>query len=336
MQSQIILHHHNVARLGGVPALIEDIVSAYPEFHHVVLHVFGTGVDYDLMARWQSRGIEVGHAPKITREIYDHWKPTITLLHNSRTEKLGSSVYKYFSHYPTAMWYHSVYSSGFNPGVTLFASRYTQSRIKGETKAPIGEEMIVHPVIDADPFAKIRRQYTQERCCIGKVSSVHTKAKFPLRMIPILKAVEKDAPHATFSIVGSDDFYKDTDGLHIESPAPRIDNVTGLYSDLDVFLYMTEPPYAETWGRILTEAMASGLPCVVEARGAFPEQIDHGINGFLCTTNEEFIDCTLKLANDPELRRRIGLNAKKKALEQFDLPSLRRNLNEAFIRIMGA
>jgi len=44
----------------------------------------------------------------------------------------------------------------------------------------------------------------------------------------------------------------------------------------------------EPFGISIIDALASGTPVVANARGAFPEIIEHGKNGFLATTETEF------------------------------------------------
>lgn len=59
-------------------------------------------------------------------------------------------------------------------------------------------------------------------------------------------------------------------------------------------------------GKIL-QYMAAGIPTVASPVGIVPDYIQDGVNGFLASTPEEWIDKLGRLAADPELRRRIGL-----------------------------
>ena len=51
------------------------------------------------------------------------------------------------------------------------------------------------------------------------------------------------------------------------------------YASADVFLFTS---VTETYGNVVIEAMASGLPCVIANGGGSKSFISHGINGFLC------------------------------------------------------
>ena len=45
----------------------------------------------------------------------------------------------------------------------------------------------------------------------------------------------------------------------------------------------------EPFGIVMAEALACGTPVIAFARGAAPEVVQHGVNGYLCTTLEEML-----------------------------------------------
>lgn len=57
-----------------------------------------------------------------------------------------------------------------------------------------------------------------------------------------------------------------------------------LYASADVFLF---PSISETYGNVVLEAMASGLPCVIADGGGSKDFIEQGINGFKCRPCDE-------------------------------------------------
>ncbi|MEO6040185.1 MAG: glycosyltransferase family 1 protein [Saprospiraceae bacterium] len=57
-----------------------------------------------------------------------------------------------------------------------------------------------------------------------------------------------------------------------------------LYASADVFLF---PSISESYGNVVLEAMASGLPCVIAAGGGSQDFIEQGVNGFKCPPNDE-------------------------------------------------
>lgn len=65
--------------------------------------------------------------------------------------------------------------------------------------------------------------------------------------------------------------------------------------------------------------MAAGIPPVCEAVGAAREIIDHGEDGFLCESHEEWNDAIRQLAGDASLRAEIGRKGRAKVEDRFSL-----------------
>ena len=78
---------------------------------------------------------------------------------------------------------------------------------------------------------------------------------------------------------------------------------------LDAFYYRTGT-WIEPWGRVVIEAMATGLPVVVHERGGYAQAITPGVDGFVFRTDEEAIEQLDRLRTDPALRERMGRAAR--------------------------
>ncbi|KAI1762663.1 glycosyltransferase family 4 protein [Hypoxylon sp. FL1150] len=76
------------------------------------------------------------------------------------------------------------------------------------------------------------------------------------------------------------------------------------YASADIFLHCS---ITETFGLVVLEAMASGLPVIARDEGGPSDIIEHGNTGFLVPPNdlEEFVVKVLDLGNNP--RRRISM-----------------------------
>jgi len=75
------------------------------------------------------------------------------------------------------------------------------------------------------------------------------------------------------------------------------------------------PELAEHFGIAVVEAMAAGCVPVVVNKGAHPEIVQHGVNGFLWNTLDELREHTHRLMADDELRKRMAEAAKARARE---------------------
>ena len=101
------------------------------------------------------------------------------------------------------------------------------------------------------------------------------------------------------------------------------EEVPHFLQSLDVFFYRTGS-FTEPYGRVVLEAMASGLPVVVAANGGYAEQITPGIDGILVQRQEEALRALQSLARQPELRQKIGLAARSRAIEVHGAAAIER------------
>ncbi|RRJ30326.1 glycosyltransferase family 4 protein [Halocatena pleomorpha] len=91
-----------------------------------------------------------------------------------------------------------------------------------------------------------------------------------------------------------------------------IDDKRGAFAAGDVYLF---PAKVENQGLVVLEAMACGKPVVVRDIPVFEEYYTHGEDCLMCNTLDEFQDALTELASDPQLRERLGENAKETARE---------------------
>lgn len=84
------------------------------------------------------------------------------------------------------------------------------------------------------------------------------------------------------------------------------------YASADLFLFGS---LSETWGNVIAEAMASGLPVVTYRRAAGERLIENGRNGFALPPGDDnaFIVAAGQAASDVLLRQRCGAAARRTA-----------------------
>ncbi|MEN6631847.1 MAG: glycosyltransferase [Candidatus Polarisedimenticolia bacterium] len=116
-----------------------------------------------------------------------------------------------------------------------------------------------------------------------------------------------------------------------EGAAPAEEFLAGL----DVFLYRTGPDWLEPHGRVVTEAMAAGLPVVCHARGGYTEFVRDGENGLLFGTNGEAAAAVARLRAAPALRRALGAQARAD-MERRLGPAYRAEIVDFYCRAAAA
>lgn len=83
------------------------------------------------------------------------------------------------------------------------------------------------------------------------------------------------------------------------------------YASGDLFLF---PSLTETYGNVVAEALASGLPVVAYRDAAAQELLSHQVHGWLAAPGDEaaFVEGAVALAESPELRARQRLAARER------------------------
>ena len=92
-----------------------------------------------------------------------------------------------------------------------------------------------------------------------------------------------------------------------EGARPAVD----FLRDLDCFLYRIRAGWYEAWGRVVSEAMACGVPVVAENRGGYTEFVEHGRTGYLFNDNDEAVRQVMTLKESEALRQEIGAIARE-------------------------
>ncbi len=85
-------------------------------------------------------------------------------------------------------------------------------------------------------------------------------------------------------------------------------------ADLLVF-----PSLMEGFGLVVVEAMSCALPVIVSNRGSLPELVGDGEGGFVCDPADRgaFVRSVLRLASEPDLRRKFGTANRERADRLF-------------------
>jgi glycosyltransferase involved in cell wall biosynthesis len=89
--------------------------------------------------------------------------------------------------------------------------------------------------------------------------------------------------------------------------------------DLDIYLH---PSRWEGMPVALIEARVCGLPAVATDVVGNRDVVVHGETGFLCRSTDEMAEALARLVHEPALRRRLGANARERALPRFNLDRL--------------
>ena len=83
----------------------------------------------------------------------------------------------------------------------------------------------------------------------------------------------------------------------------RDEQLAEAYANMDIFLF---PSRTDTYGNVIQEAAASGVPAIVTSEGGPKNLVAPGITGFIAESDAEFIRRTLESLRDREEWRTMG------------------------------
>lgn len=112
------------------------------------------------------------------------------------------------------------------------------------------------------------------------------------------------------------------------------DEKSRMIATSDVFVFPTKN---EAFGTVLLEAFQHGLTAISTTEGAIPDIIDDDITGFLVDKSSpvQIAEKIKLLIENPEMRRSIGIAARKKYEEKYTLEHFEKNLNEVFQKVLS-
>ncbi len=153
----------------------------------------------------------------------------------------------------------------------------------------------------------------------------------PKGVVELLSALDQviDAnPELHARLVGGEQYPGDWQALQamhrslrhraaVELTGPRFD--AALAAEYAAADFLVLPSYFEAMPMVIVEAMAAGLPVVATRVGGIPDMITDGEGGLLVEPRDvgALAGALERLANDPELRRRMGARNRQLAAERY-------------------
>ena len=92
------------------------------------------------------------------------------------------------------------------------------------------------------------------------------------------------------------------------------EELAAAYADMDIFAF---PSHTDTYGNVVLEALASGVPVVVTAAGGPKYLVTHGGTGLVSADTQAFIGNVLALARDRDAVQRMRVRAREFALCRY-------------------
>jgi glycosyltransferase involved in cell wall biosynthesis len=167
--------------------------------------------------------------------------------------------------------------------------------------------------IDTELFSPAKRTVNDGVLRVGYVGRIT-----PEKSVRFLRELEiglqkAGVPPFRFLVVG-DGSEKEWLGQNLTAGdlpgVQRGEELAESYANMDVFVF---PSRTDTFGNVVLEAFASGVPAVVTNAGGPKFIVNDGVTGFVAHSDSEFIEHTARLLKDAELRGRMAQAAREQA-----------------------
>ena len=155
--------------------------------------------------------------------------------------------------------------------------------------------------------------------------------KDPLGVIDVYRMVKEDIPDLQLALVGSMAL-DDPEAWHIyssiseyakrDSDAYVFTNLTGVGNiEVNAFQQLSrvviQKSIREGFGLIVSETLWKSTPVVAGRTGGIPLQLEDGVSGFLCESNEDFAHKISYLFRSEEEAKALGQRGKKRVRDKF-------------------
>lgn len=177
----------------------------------------------------------------------------------------------------------------------------------------------ISSTFDTDRFTALKNYESTDVVTIGWTGSHSTIAFLHL----LDKALQQVSALRKIKLLVICDRDFELEGVDIENVRWTEKNEVADLHRMQIGLY---PTAKEEWvlGKSGLKALtyqSCGIPCVATAFGSNIENIQHGVNGFLADSDEEWVESLLNLIDDNTLRETIGRNGRENVMEHFSLQS---------------
>ena len=202
----------------------------------------------------------------------------------------------------------------FGRGAVIFAPN---PELEGELRARTGKPVFhMGRGIDTALFHPSRRTRTNCDLVIGYVGRLMPEKN--LRLLPRVEAALRAAgiPEVRFQITGDG-----SEREWLEHNLPRA-TLTGVlkgeplaeaYANMDIFAF---PSRTDTFGNVVQEALACGVPAVVTDAGGPRFIVQEGVTGFIAADDDRFCSRIVELARNERLRRDMGAAGRRQVESQ--------------------
>lgn len=175
---------------------------------------------------------------------------------------------------------------------------------------------IIPTVVDAMAYKPRNANRIDDIVRIGWMGTPLAWHKYGLPMVPLFENLA-ERHNVRFSIVGAS-LNASSSGVfdyHCWQEHSEVSSIQAM--DIGIMPLMNDPWERGKCGYKLIQYMACGLPVVASPVGVNSTIVEHGVNGFLASTNSEWCEALENLIKNKELRLRMGAENLQKIADKY-------------------
>jgi phosphatidylinositol alpha 1,6-mannosyltransferase len=280
-----------------------DLVA---HFQPDLIHITGPG-DCGLLGAWLAWRMRIPLVASWHTNVHEYGAHRLQQTLSFLPERWAARAGEIFEQYALAAttWYYRHARVILAPNPALIAM------LRARTGKPV---FLMQRGIDTVRFDPAKRNRTDDAVVLGFVGRLSTEknVRFLVKLERALLAA--GVRNFRFLVVGQGrdlPYLKENLQHAVLTGALRGEALAQAYANMDVFVFPSE---TDTFGNVIQEALASGVPAVVTSRGGPQYLIQHGITGLVAKDSEQFIQHVRSLVLDHGARLRMGEAARRHAL----------------------
>lgn len=195
---------------------------------------------------------------------------------------------------------------------------------------------IVPTTIDTDKHLPDHKTRNKETLVIGWSGSITTIKHFEYALEFLHKIKQQFGDRVQFKVMGDETYVNEELGINgIKWSAATEVDVLNTF-DIGIMPLPDDEWAKGKCGLKGLSYMALEIPTVMSPVGVNTEIIQHGENGFLASTTDEWVDCISRLLESKELRENMGRAARKTVVEKYSVESQKQRYLQLFNQLVAA
>lgn len=195
--------------------------------------------------------------------------------------------------------------------------------------------VIVPTTIDTDEYIRKEIKKDDNKICIGWSGSFTTIQHFEFA-VPFLKEIKKIFGDRVYFKVIGDKNYSNAE-LNIHGADWKKETEIEDLSEFDIgIMPLPDDEWAKgKCGLKGLQYMALEIPTIMSPVGVNVEIIESGVNGFLASTEQEWIEKISLIIHSKELRNKIGKTGRETVLKNYSVTALKPKYLELLNNLIG-